>query len=85
MSNLRAFPGFPSSVTSVRTAEWFAEFDGCRIGVLLYPSTLDASLRTILLVLPYSVVASAFISPDESAADFRGGVLGMAHLEGCLR
>jgi len=64
MSNFRAFPGFPSSVTSVRTAEKFAEFDGCRIGVLLYPSTLDASLRTMLLVLLYSVVASVFIPPD---------------------
>ena len=47
-------PGFPSSVTPVRTAEQFAEFDGCRIGVLLYPSTLDALLRTMLLVLSYS-------------------------------
>ena len=45
-------------------------------GVLLYPSTLDASLRTMLLVLPYSVVTSAFIPPDESTVDF---------LRGCLR
>jgi len=54
-------------------------------GVLLYPSTLDASLRTMLLVLPYSVVASAFIPPDEFTVDFLRGVLGIAHLEGCLR
>jgi len=54
-------------------------------GVLLYPSTLDASLRTMLLVLPYSVVASALIPPDQSIVDFLWGVLGMAHLEGCLR
>ena len=45
-------------------------------GVLLNPSTLDASLRTMLLVLSYSVVASAFIAPDESTVDF---------LRGCLR
>jgi len=73
MSNLRAFPGFPSSVTPVRTAELFAEFDGRRKGVLLYPSTLDASLRTMLLVLSYSVVASAFIPPDESTVDYLRG------------
>ena len=44
-------------------------------GVLLYPSTLDASLRTMLLVLSYSVVASAFIPPDESIVDFLRGYL----------
>ena len=81
-AELWAFSGFP--FTPVWTAEYFAEFDGCPIGVLLYPRTLDASMKTMLLILPFRWLRRLLYHHTRLLLTSYGGVLGMALLEGYL-